>query len=290
MDYSIVDLRTLSFDKVIDFYEQNTDVPARWYRRKLEAHFTSGKLLGRVCVDNASGSIVGAYLGLDQPLLCNPVLKAVQSIDTLISPQARGGNLLRRIGEAFYSDLAARGYDCVYGLPTTRSEPLRVRALGWNKARTTRRYLVPVPTPVLRLMHLVLRSPSSSGTHRRQPELEALIRHLTGDGPCICHDSPALLFVAYQSGLFTKVGFIRTRRNLGWLDRLRTLCSVAAASPGWFLLTYATEDSETATLFSSFSLSKKALNFSGRVLRPGSRFSFGETSFEFVEFDTFGLT
>jgi hypothetical protein len=68
-------------------------------------------------------------------LLCIPALQAVQSIDTLISPRSRGGNRLRQLSKAFYSDLEAQGFDCVYGLPTRRSEPLRESALRWNKSR-----------------------------------------------------------------------------------------------------------------------------------------------------------
>jgi hypothetical protein len=279
----------MPLDRIIAFYEHNTSAPAEWHRRKLTDPYRSGKLLGQLCVDSASQQIVGAYLGLDQPLLCNPALKAVQSIDTLISPQARGGSLLRQIGQSFYRDLSTRGYDCVYGLPTSRSEPLRERALGWNKARTTYRYVVPVPIPVLRLAHLVLRKPAQ-WSQRKDAALDALARRFGGDAAFVSHDRPGLFFIAYRSGLFAKVGLIRTRRNLGWLDRLRTLCSVAASAPGWFLMTYATEDSETARVFSALSVRKQTLNFAGRLIGAEARFSFGEISFEFIEFDTFGLT
>jgi len=292
MDHSIVDLRTVPFDRLVAFYEKNGFGSANWYRQKLAPPHQSGKLLGSVCVDNSSGDILGAYLGLDQPLLCNPALKAVQSIDTLISPQARGGALMRQIGESFYRELADRGYDCVYGLPTRRSEPLRERALGWNKSRATYRYLVPLPVPLLKLAHLaflLLLRPETSSL-RKEPGLDALARAFSQQAGYICHDQRDLFFVAYRRGAFAKIGLVRSRRHRGWLDRFRTMCRLASLCGGWFLLTYATEDSETAQLFSSFSLRKWALNFSGRLLGADSKFSFGETSFEFLEFDTFGLT
>jgi hypothetical protein len=290
MDYTFVDLRTMPFDRIIDFYEKNTSVPANWHRQKLADHYRSGKLLGCLCVDAGSQEILGAYLGLDQPLLCNPRLKAIQSIDTLVSPQARGGSLLRLIGEAFYRDLSKRGYDCVYGLPTSRSEPLRERALGWNKARTTYRYVVPVPTLLLKIVHLALPAPTVPASRRDKAELGALAGRFGSDARYTCHDQPGLFFISYRSGMFAKLGLVRSRRHMGFWDRLRTLCRVAASAQGWFLLTYATEDSETARLFSSFSLRKRTLNFAGRLLSPDSRVSFGETSFEYIEFDTFGLT
>jgi len=291
MEYSIVDLRAVPFDKLVAFYEENTAVPAHWHRRKLESHYATGKLLGSLCMDS-SGRLLGAYLGLDQPLLCNPALKAVQSIDTLISPQARGGSLLRQIGESFYRGLSERGFDCVYGLPTRRSEPLRERALGWNKSRAAYRYVVPIPIFLLKIAHLGFQSlrPRDQSPHRKRPELESLMRHFSEHPKYACHDQRELFSISYRSGAFTKVGLVRARRNMGLRHRLETLCSLAARSSGWFLLTYATEDSETARLFSSFSLKKHTLNFSGRLISPGPKFSFGETSFEFAEFDTFGLT
>ena len=39
----------------------------------------------------------------------------------------------------------------------------------------------------------------------------------------------------------------------------------------------------------TFSIKKKALNFSGTILSNNSKLSFGEQSLEFIEFDTFGL-
>lgn len=292
MDHSIVDLRTIPFDRLIAFYEKNGFGPANWYRQKLAPPHQSGKLLGSVCVDTASGEILGAYLGLDQPLLCNPALKAVQSIDTLISPQARGGNLLRQVGEAFYRELAERGYDCVYGLPTRRSAPLRERALGWNKSRATYRYLVPLPIPLLKLADLVFRllPGQAASSVRKERALDTWTKACSAHPNWVCHDERELFSIGYRRGVFAKIGLVRCRRSMGWLDRFKTLCRLASLCDGWFLLTYATEDSDTARLFSSFSLKKWALNFSGRLLGAESKFSFGETSFEFLEFDTFGLT
>jgi FtsH-binding integral membrane protein len=44
-----------------------------------------------------------------------------------------------------------------------------------------------------------------------------------------------------------------------------------------------------ASIFKTFSIKKKGLNFSGTILSNNLKLSFGEQSLEFIEFDTFGL-
>jgi len=72
------------------------------------------------------------------------------------------------------------------------------------------------------------------------------------------------------------------------MRKLAVICGLASCSKGLFLMTYATAGSETGHLFSTFSIKHEGLKFSGMNLLSSTH-SFGEDSFEFVEFDTFGL-
>jgi len=291
MNCEIVDIKEKSIDEILHFYVTYGDGNPVWYQNKLQKSFESGRLLGKLCIASDSKSIIGAYLGINQPLLSNPSLKSVQSIDTLISPQARGGGVIRKIARAFYDELANSGYDCVYGLPNKRIEKIRYKVLGWNESRLTYRYIVPIPAFVLRIAlrllsflspNLISFGAKSKGVEQIKSfaQLNDKIQYIHGNGMLSC---------SYKKGWFQKVGVIRTGQELSVFGKFRALCLLSVRSEGFFLLTYATQDSETGSLFAPFSIKKEALKFSGINLINLPRFSFGEAPFEFVEFDTYGL-
>lgn len=64
---------------------------------------------------------------------------------------------------------------------------------------------------------------------------------------------------------------------------------ISSKAKTFFLRTYSTDNTETASIFKPFSLKKKALDFSGLVLTEKTNLTFKEKFFEYIEFDTFGL-
>ena len=81
----------------------------------------------------------------------------------------------------------------------------------------------------------------------------------------------------------------RAGRTLNIFEKIFFLIIIAGKANGFFLKTYSTENTETAIIFSPFSIKRKALNFSGLNFKNKTNLLFSEESLEFVEFDTFGL-
>jgi hypothetical protein len=291
MKIEIADIRDREIDEILSFYATYGGGDLSWYRNKLQKDFNSGRLLGKLCIDSETNKIVGSYLGVSQTLLSNPALKSVQSIDTLIAPQARGGGSLRKVANTFYEHLANSGYDCVYGLPNKNIELVRFRVLGWNESRLTYRYFVPIPTFILRILFRII-SLSRFGkiSFTVKPKDINQIKELVMSNDRIEYIvNNGMLSCAYKSGILQKVGVVRTGQVLGFIGCLNALCHLAMRSKGLFLMTYATSDSETSSIFNRFSIKRKALKFSGLNLNKGHNYSFGEAPFEFVEFDTYGM-
>ena len=101
MQTEIRNLVIENYKPIIDFYAKHGDRSYDWYNKKLKKDIISGKIIGTICYEKNSDNIIGAYLGMIQVLLCNPSLKAVQSIDTLISPKYRGGRILIKLAREF---------------------------------------------------------------------------------------------------------------------------------------------------------------------------------------------
>lgn len=291
MSFKIIDIREKDFDEILEFYLAYGDGDVNWYRDKLQKSFESGNLVGRLCVASDAGSIIGAYIGIIQPLLSNSTLKSVQSIDTLIAPEARGGDIIRKVTREFYDELANLGYDCVYGLPNKKIEKIRYRMLGWNESRQTYRYFIPVPIFVFKILYHFLSFISSDlvSFAAKNKCFEQIKIHAQINTKIQYKYINGMLSCSYKKGLFQKVGVIRVGQDLDLFGKLRAICLLSYQSQGFFLLTYATRDSETGSLFAPFSIKKEALKFSGKNLIKYRSFSFGEAPFEFIEFDTYGL-
>jgi hypothetical protein len=291
MEIKVIDIRDKEFSEVLQFYAENGDEEASFYKYKLQSAHDRGALIGKLCVTPEDDKIIGAYLGVDQPLLCNPMLKAAQSIDTLVSPEARGKGVIRKVAREYYTQLRALGYDSVYGLPNKKIEGIRFGALGWNESRLTYRYFVPIPIPLLKLGYLLFSylGPSYIRFSAREEDLNLSKVRLSENKDVHWSYFEGLLKSSYKKGLFEKVGAVRAGQYSGMLGKLAILCALAARSKGLFLMTYATAGSETGHIFSAFSIKQEGLKFSGMNLISIPNYSFGEVSFEFVEFDTFGL-
>jgi hypothetical protein len=291
MKLKIVDLSEVSFENLIEFYAKNGEAQMEWYVVKFERIYNSGLLLGSLCIDIDGGEIIGAYLGVQQQLLCNKNLMAVQSIDTLIAHKARGGGILKKLAVHYYSMLVKRGFNCVFGMPNKNIEQLRYRLLGWNKSRDIYFFVSYFPAPILRLFSKLFRfahdSPNNLESSRKQAfELEK--KYKLSDHILFSSDG-SIVSATYDTKLCTKVGLIRYRGKNTFLKRFKILCAVAERGTGFFLTTYATIDSETASYFNHFSVKKRSSPFCGLILNNDPPYSFGEQSFEFIEFDTFGI-
>ena len=290
MKIKVIDIREKSFSQLLQFYSDNGDKEISFYKNKLQKDYDSGALLGKLCVTEGDNNITGSYLGVDQPLLCNPATKSAQSIDTLVSTEVRGRGVIRKVAEEYYSQLRTLGYVSVYGLPNKEIEGIRFGALGWNESRLTYRYLVPIPIPLLKLGYFLISylKPSYLRFTARAEDLDLAKERLSDNKDVLWTYNDGLLQCSYKEGLFQKVGAVRAGQYKGIMRKLAVICGLASCSKGLFLMTYATAGSETGRLFSTFSIKQDGLKFAGMNLASNTH-SFGEDSFEFVEFDTFGL-
>jgi hypothetical protein len=101
MIFEIKNVNPDNCELLLDFYSKYGDRSFNWYEKKLKKEIISGTIIGKICTINEN-EIIGDYLGRIQSLLSNPSLKAVQSIDTLISPSYGGGKILIRLAKEFY--------------------------------------------------------------------------------------------------------------------------------------------------------------------------------------------
>ena len=291
MQTEIRNLVIENYKPIIDFYAKHGDRSYDWYNKKFKKDIISGKIIGTLCFEKNSNNIVGAYLGRIQVLLCNPSLKAVQSIDTLISPKYRGGKILIKLAREFYDFLEKESFDCVYGLPNSNIKKFRYKFLNWNYSKTTYSYNVIIPVFILRFFFYIFNYVigSKQSFNFSNESIDQLKKKLFVNNDCLENKIKGAYWISYDSNFFTYIGLCRTGKKLNILSKLYLLMMISSKAKTFFLRTYSTDNTETASIFKPFSLKKKALDFSGLVLTEKNNLSFKEKFFEYIEFDTFGL-
>tara|TARA_B100001057_G_scaffold386666_1_gene393667 strand:- start:2063 stop:2935 length:873 start_codon:yes stop_codon:yes gene_type:complete len=289
MNFEIKNLSPDNYEPVIDFYSKYGDRSFSWYEKKLKKEIMSGNIVGKVCFDNEK--VIGAYLGRIQTLLCSPSLKAIQSIDTLIAPSHRGGKILIRLAKEFYQFLKLNSYDVVYGLPNKKIEKFRYKFLNWKLLAPTYSFTVFIPIFLLRFIYYFFRFFLKKRMFfDYKNEKENLIKNkLTIKNYTHENLAHGIYWINGQNNYFTFIGLFRIEKNLNIFQKFLALLVASSNSKGYFLKTYSTSNSETADIFKPFSIKKKALNFSGCFLTNRAEILLKGSSFEFVEFDTFGL-
>lgn len=291
MEVEIRNVVSENYKSIIDFYAKYGDRRYDWYNKKLKKGIISGKIIGKICVEKNSNNVVGAYLGRIQLLLCCPSLKAVQSIDTLISPKYRGGKILIKLAREFYDFLKKESFDCVYGLPNSKIKKFRYKFLNWNYFKTTYSYYVIIPTFILRfffnLTNIFLGNKKIFSYQKEK--IYELKKKFEINSNCFENQNRGAYWVSYENKYFTNIGICRTGKKLNILHKIYLLMMMSSKTKSLFLRTYSTDQTETASIFNPFSFKKKALDFSGLNLREKSNLPFKVNSFEYIEFDTFGL-
>jgi hypothetical protein len=298
MDYIIKDLLDVDSAQLSRYYAEFTDKNFRFYEKKFGLFKKLNLLMGKVAIDSNDGKIIASYLFIDQMLLANPNLKSAQSIDTLVRPDARGGNILRALAKSLYSDLKYQGYQCIYGMPSKSLALFLERVLKWNKSKDTFRYIVFIPLPVLRLIGFIANHFLTLNYKLTNCTGGISLKHfgslsnifLNSDSKAfIFLKSPYIASVLKSSKIYVDIGFIRKQGSAqSWLNRLFHLSFLALHTKGMFYRTYASVDSETARYISCFFFATKSLPFSGKLYLKGEEHvSFGEQSIEFIEYDNF---
>jgi hypothetical protein len=291
MDIKIRSISPKDYKLIINFYAKFGDRSYDWYIKKFKDDIISNKIIGEICVDKNTNEIVGAYLGRVQPLLFSPSLKAAQSIDTLISPNYRGGRVLINLANKFYKSLKEKSFDCIYGLPNQKIEKFRFKFLKWNYSAATYCYIVFIPIFLLKFFYFFIRLFIKNKilfnySWIKINLLKKILVINTNHNENLIHGA---YWISCENSLFTDVGLCRTGRNLSAFSSLIILSILASTAQGIFLKTYSTKNTETAEVFRFFSIKKRALNFCGLNLKNEPKKIFNQKSFEFVEFDTFGL-
>jgi hypothetical protein len=291
MDVRITSISSEDHKSIINFYAKYGDQSYDWYIKKFKDDIILKKIIGEICIDKNTNEIVGAYLGRVQPLLSSPSLKAVQSIDTLISPNYRGGRVLINLANKFYKSLKEKSFDCIYGLPNQKIEKFRFKFLKWNYSAATYCYIVFIPIFLLKIFYFFIRlfiknKIFSNYSLKKINLLKKILVINTNHNENLIHGT---YWISSENSLFTDIGLCRTSRNLSTFSSLVILSILASTAQGFFLKTYSTKDTETGEVFRFFSIKKRALNFCGLNLKNEPKKIFNQKSFEFVEFDTFGL-
>jgi len=277
---------------ILNFYVKYGDQSYDWYKKKLETDILSGRIIGKICQIKDGNEVLGSYLGRIQSLLCNPSLKAIQSIDTLIAPPLRGGIVLRSLANAFYRDLKEKSFNFIYGLPNKKIDKFRYRVLKWYPIKDTYSYTVFVPIFLLRWIYKILRFIIKKKLilNFSKNQINSLKELLILPKSSSEYQLYGAYWVLSENFYFSYIGLCRAGKNINKLEKFFLLLAIANSAKGLFLKTYATENSETAKILKPFCFTKKNLDFSGLVLSKNYHYSFSEHSFEFVEFDTFGLS
>lgn len=274
-------------ESIISFYGRGSSEGVAWYRNKLVCLSHCDKIIGSIATDEM-GEVVGVYLGIRQRLLSCPDLESYQSIDTLVAEKYRGTLVLRSISRAYYVLLSKMGANCAFGIPNERIKKFREKILGWQKALTLYRFIIPIPIiffkifPVF-LCRKYLKAPLS--VENIDPNLIRLM----------CNKPINLLFMdnlycAWTDvGLFNNIGVIRGLNNVDFtpLQKFFVLVLLAKNSKALFFQTYASPKSTTGNFFKGISLSRKSLDLSGKFISNFENSDFNIPYFEFIEFDNY---
>jgi hypothetical protein len=291
MNIEIKNILPEDYKLVIEFYSKYGDKSNDWYTKKLKNNIISGVIVGKVCIIKETNEIIASYLCKIQRLLSNNFLKSVQSIDTLTAPLHRKGNTTSKLAKEVYKYLKSESFDCIYGLPSQRADKFFCRILKWEIFKPTYSYYVFIPVFILRfcykLVNFFFKNKKSFFFSKEKVNL--LKNFIVINKNCVENYEKEFYWVSYDNGFFSNIGLCRSGNNLNIFDKLYLLMLISSKTKKLFLRTYSTEQNNTANIFTPFSIKKKALDFSGFVFNDSCKSSLKQSSFEFIEFDTFGL-
>lgn len=90
---------------------------------------------------NARGELIGHYGAIPTPLLLGGKrVVAMQAVDTMLHPEARGSGVFQKLGECCYQTAAQAGVVAVYGFPNRAAMPGRIKRLGWKTVAPMQRW------------------------------------------------------------------------------------------------------------------------------------------------------
>lgn len=292
MNIEIKSVSAQNCEDIINFYYKYGEQKYEWYKKKLKEDILNGRIVGKICQIKGENEVLGSYLGRIQPLLSNPSIKAIQSIDTLIAPPLRGGIFLRSLANEFYKQLKEKSFVYIYGLPNKKIEKFRYRVLKWKPSHYTFSYTIFIPIFILKFIFKIFNffSKKKITFNFSIDQVNSLKKSLYLEDTLIENYSRDVYWITSENFYFTYVGLCRTgKKNLSKYEIFYLLMIIANSAKGFFLKTYATKNSETGKIFQPFSIIKKNLPFSGLDLSHDNRQSLNNLSFELIEFDTFGL-
>lgn len=282
----------------LSFYRDHGTISQGKISEKILNEDGSFKCFGAIAIDSANDCVVGCYLAQKQHLIANPSLKSVQSMDTLVAEKYRGKHLVEKMARHLYDNLQSQGYECVVGVPNHNIEQLRYVKLKWNESAQIFRFTLIIPSFFCRIASIVNHNAVaevsssdelSSTWKKRLSSVELmLITNALRKGAKLFINEKCLAVTVLKDGRL-QLGIARFARDTKKHDRFSFLVGLLAANKTSMLVTYCTLYSKTCNLFGGIPvLRTKSLRFAGRFLGPMEKVSFGEKSFEYIEFDTWG--
>lgn len=293
-DFVLKFITDINLCELLEFYKQHGTVAQREIKSKIVD--ADGKLLvvGSVAVDPLSRCIVGAYLAKPQQLLCAPQVRVYQSMDTLVSVDARGFALTEKMAKFLYEHLKLEGDTYIVGIPNKLIEPIRLRDLGWKRLNRIKRYSLWMPKVISKIVGNFYQftdvtddlEATNFDTH-----VKALVKEIKGRSKTIkVIMTKSVVFITSESSGRLEIGAIRGHLGLSPLKRLLLLLSVSAHFNVRLVVSYCTDDTPTAQYFRFIPcLRTKSLYFSGRSLTEEGTKNLVDFGIEYAEFDTFGI-
>ena len=278
---------------VFEFYNEHGTVAQAKIEHKITDSFGDVVISGTVAIDPATSKIVGAYLAKPQSLSCSPNTVVYQSMDTLVSKDARGHSLTVKMADALYEELSRQNVGIVMGIPNKLIEPLRLNRLKWSNVRQIYRHTLIVPRAIqyfLPKKYIVTELVSGSEV---QDECSLNCDQLID----VCSANPRLkmlsvcdtIIVCFINDNCVEVGAIRYSKDIQLLGRIFTLFAVMKHFGAQFLISYCTNGTATNKFLKMVPhLKTKSLNLSGRILKNDAEVDFKNLEIEYLEFDTFG--
>jgi hypothetical protein len=278
---------------VFDFYKEHGTAAQSKIEHKITDSFGDLAISGTVAIDPASSKIVGAYLAKPQSLSCSPSSIVYQSMDTLVSQNARGHSLTVKMAEALYKELSTRDVGIVMGIPNKLIEPLRLNRLKWSNVRQIYRHTLIIPRAIQYFIPKKYTVTELVSAAQVQDEC-SLNSHQLID---VCSANPRLkmlsvsdtTIVCFINNNRVEVGAIRYSKNIQLLGRIFTLSAVMKYLGVKILISYCTNSTATNKFFKMVPhLKTKSLKLSGRILKDDAEVDFKNLEIEYFEFDTYG--
>ncbi len=177
-------------------------------------------------------------------------------------------------------------------MPSRRADKFFNRILKWEVFKPTYSYYVFIPVFILHFCYLLINFffKNKKIFYKPKEKVNLLKNIISVNENCIENYEKEFYWVSFDNGFFSNIGLCRSSNKLiSIFDKLYLLMTMSSKTKKLFLRTYSTECSETANIFAPFSFKKKGLDFSGFVFNDSCKLYLKQSSFEFVEFDTFGI-